>query len=422
MRCRKKPSYQLHKGTGQAKVRIDGRDHYLGAYGSPESRERYEDLLREWFARQGDAARYLLTIGDLALQFFDHAEAYYRHPDGTPTGEVTNLRHALGFLLEEFGPTRARDFGPLKLKAVREAMIRAGLCRTNINRQLHRIKRLFAWGVENELVRPELYQALLTVPALRAGRSDARESDPVRAVEDAVVQATLPHLPRVVADMVRLQLLTGARPGEVCSMRPGDITRGLDGVWTYRPERHKTAHHGKERRIYIGPQAQAILSRYLDRDPDAYCFSPAESEADRNGERKHNRRSPMTPSQASRKLKGRALKGRYSKDAYRRAVERGCEVAFGMPAELRNVGRTVRRQAEAERAEARERLSAAAAEWRKEHCWSPNQLRHSRATIIRERYGLEAAQVVLGHSDPKTTQIYAERDFAMAERIMAEIG
>jgi len=54
--------------------------------------------------------------------------------------------------------------------------------------------------------------------------------------------------------------------------------------------------------------------------------------------------------------------------------------------------------------------------------WSPNQLRHSRATIIREKYGIEAAQVVLGHAEVETTQIYAERDFAAAARIMSEIG
>ena len=43
----RRPAYQLHKATGQAKVRIDGRDFYLGLYGSPESRERYDELVAE---------------------------------------------------------------------------------------------------------------------------------------------------------------------------------------------------------------------------------------------------------------------------------------------------------------------------------------------------------------------------------------
>jgi site-specific recombinase XerC len=119
------------------------------------------------------------------------------------------------------------------------------------------------------------------------------------------------------------------------------------------------------------------------------------------------------------------LQDRYTKDSYRRAVERGCEQAFEMPAELRSVSKTVARMtkiSKAQREETRLRLSADASEWRRKHCWSPNQLRHSRATAIRERFGIEAAQTVLGHSDPRVTEIYAERDFAMAANIMKEIG
>jgi site-specific recombinase XerC len=54
--------------------------------------------------------------------------------------------------------------------------------------------------------------------------------------------------------------------------------------------------------------------------------------------------------------------------------------------------------------------------------WSPNQLRHSAATEIGRQFGLEAAQVVLGHSRADVTQVYAERDFARAKEIMRRIG
>jgi site-specific recombinase XerC len=63
-----------------------------------------------------------------------------------------------------------------------------------------------------------------------------------------------------------------------------------------------------------------------------------------------------------------------------------------------------------------------AAEWRNEHAWNPHQLRHTRATAIRKEFGIEAAQVVLGHADCKVTQVYAERDFELAARVMKEIG
>ena len=69
-------------------------------------------------------------------------------------------------------------------------------------------------------------------------------------------------------------------------------------------------------------------------------------------------------------------------------------------------------------AEQVEELSA----WRHAHRWTPLQLRHTAATEIRARFGLEAAQVVLGHARADTTEIYAERDLAKARGVMAEIG
>ena len=54
--------------------------------------------------------------------------------------------------------------------------------------------------------------------------------------------------------------------------------------------------------------------------------------------------------------------------------------------------------------------------------WHPNQLRHSAATEIRRRFGLEAAQVVLGHAKADVTQVYAERDARLAAEVMKQIG
>jgi integrase len=54
--------------------------------------------------------------------------------------------------------------------------------------------------------------------------------------------------------------------------------------------------------------------------------------------------------------------------------------------------------------------------------WSPNQIRHTTGTELRRKYGLEGAQVVLGHRKADTTQLYAERDLAKAAEIMREVG
>ena len=54
--------------------------------------------------------------------------------------------------------------------------------------------------------------------------------------------------------------------------------------------------------------------------------------------------------------------------------------------------------------------------------WAPSQLRHSAATELRKRFGLEAAQVVLGHSQANVTQVYAERDMQKGIEVARRIG
>ncbi|WP_423838861.1 tyrosine-type recombinase/integrase [Symmachiella dynata] len=54
--------------------------------------------------------------------------------------------------------------------------------------------------------------------------------------------------------------------------------------------------------------------------------------------------------------------------------------------------------------------------------WSPNRLRHNAATRIRKEFGIEAAQIILGHSKVDATQVYAERDESRAEKIMKKTG
>jgi hypothetical protein len=44
------------------------------------------------------------------------------------------------------------------------------------------------------------------------------------------------------------------------------------------------------------------------------------------------------------------------------------------------------------------------------------------ATALRRDFGLEEARVVLGHTSPATTLIYAERDLDRAAAIMAAVG
>src|SRR3954447_25534441 len=100
-RLRKVPSSRLHKPTGQAVVRLDRRDHYLGKHGTEASQEAYRRKVAEWLTtgRQPAANQVMsespaaLTVNELILAFWTrHAEQHYRHADGTPTGELGNFR------------------------------------------------------------------------------------------------------------------------------------------------------------------------------------------------------------------------------------------------------------------------------------------------------------------------------------------
>jgi len=411
---RRTPKYRQYKPKNLGLVVIDGHAHYLGRYDSPESWEKYHRLLAERHAgspsnsHSSDPIRpdAGLLIDELLVDYWDRRVVAYYVKDGRPTSERDNIRQALRFLRRLYGHSPARDFGPLALKAVRQSMIQAGRCRRLINQDVHRIRAMFRWAAGEELIPGDALAGLAAVEALEKGRSQAKELPPIAPVDEAVVLATLPHLSPQVAAMVRLQLLTAARPGEVAAIRPGDVDRSDPASWVYRPGSHKTEHYGRDRAIAIGPRAQEVLGPWLGRDPGVYCFCPAEVVAGREAARKPPT-SPARGRPAARPKPG----GRYTKDSDRVAVARACDRAFPHPtlARARKGDLTAKQRAE---------LLA----WRKSHRWHPHRLRHTRATEIRRRFDTEAAQVILGHSKPETTLIYAERDLARARAIMAEIG
>lgn len=200
--------------------------------------------------------------------------------------------------------------------------------------------------------------------------------------------ATLPHLPEVVADLVRFLMFTGCRPSEACAIRPSDVI--MSGpVWRYTVRQHKTAHHGKTRTVYLGPKAQEVLTRYLLRPGDASCFSPRDSEKKRRAEMHTARTVPLAYGNrpgTNRQRKPRRQPGdRYDVPALNRAIARACNLA-GVA-----------------------------------H-WSSNRLRHLAATLIRERHGVEAAATILGHANIAVTEIYAEKSKALAEQVAAAVG
>ena len=404
------PKYRRHKGTGQAFVQVKGKRHYLGTYGSPKSKERYSRFVAELSAQPTIApiitnvGGATLTVVEVADAYWQFAQGYYRKKDGTPSGWLKHIHLVLHtHLAGLYGRTPAADFGPKAFKAIRQTLVDAGNSRPYVNKLMPIITRCFKWAVAEELIPASIYHGLLAVEGLKKGRTIAREPAPILPVEETLVEATLPHLPPIVADMVRFQRLTGCRPGEVCQLRPMDLDCSAE-VWQYRPGSHKTEHQGRERIIFIGPQAQAVIRPYLLRNAAAHCFSPAESETKRHEEMRVRRKSKVQPSQVNRKKTHRARppKESYTKDSYARAIRRGVDKA----------NKAILADAEEFQIENPTLLAY----------WAPNRLRHTRATEIRRTYGLEAAQVILGHAKADVTQVYAERDHALAAGVMKKIG
>jgi uncharacterized protein (TIGR02996 family) len=449
------PSYSFHKPTGQAYVRIpDGKGGrrvvYLGKHGSPESQAEYRRILAELEAQSAapDRApaigprRAGLTVNEVLLSFMHRAATHYRTPDGKPTTEIGELKWSLRYVRELYGHTPAAEFGPKALAAVRQHMIGLNWCRTLINKRIDRVKRVFKWAASEELVPVTVYQALRTLAGLKKGRTEARESKPIKPVDPAHVTATLPFLTPHLQCMVRLHRLTGMRPGEVCQLRLGEVDRAGD-VWVYRPAQHKTAHHGKTRAIHLGPRTQSLIAAFLrgDNPPpdgfehlrlndpdqrdarlvmaDAYqeagrerdaellrdtarevvtvagcvvdpaetLFSPYRAREERFRAARKKRKSKLTPSQRNRRKAQPQLTpaAEYTPHTYAHAV------------------RVAARKAKVPH-------------------WHPNQLRHSFATEVRKQYGLEASQVLLGHSRADVTQVYAERNERLGAEVAAKIG
>ncbi len=415
------PSYRHHKPSGQAVVTLSGRDLYLGPWKSPDSKREYKRLVAEWLASAGSPwpcrPGCTASVQELAAAYWTHLQRTY-----APT-TLPSFKRALGALRGLYADVSVEGFGPVQLKTVRDQLVREGLARTTVNRHVHQVRACFRWGVEEGMVAGGVYHALTAIRGLRRGRTDARETEPVGPVADAVVDATLPHLMPTVVAMVEVQRLTGMRPGEVCAMTTGAIdTSGR--VWLYKPDHHKTAHHGHSRVIALGPRAQAAISRHLRPDLSAPLFSPAESERERRAAA-HGRR--VTPDNAGntigtnrRRRPVRTPSDCWDTQAYGRAIGYGCRRAFPLPSLLdRRDGET--------RAAWWARLSAeeheAVKRWWREHSWAPNQLRHARATEVRRTFGLEGAAATLGHSKLETTaEWYAERSRELAERVALAIG
>lgn len=377
MRKPSEPTYRHHKSSGQAITLILGKTYYLGPYGSEKSKQEYHKLLAKFHANPGSFGvdKSSLSIAEASVRFLRHCKEYYRDSQ-----EFQQYARALRPVIDLFSDCHVNEFGVVEFKTVRNHWVQSGCCRSYCNKNAKRVVAFFKWLVSENLADIAVHQEIKTVPPLLASRCSAPESPKVKPVDDATIEATIKHLPKVLADMVRIHRLLGCRPSELLSIKPCMVNRESE-VWTVRIEHHKNAWRNHERIIAIGPKAQKILEPYLNREKDSYCFSPKEAMEQRLSQKESDRTTPLSCGNrrgTNRKANPKRKPGDcFTQMSYTKAIHNAARKA-GVP------------------------------------IWGANRLRHAAATAIREQENLEAASAILGHRTISMTENYAQRSMRLA--------
>lgn len=366
------PRYRKKPGRDFAFVEHQGeRIRLPGKFNSLESREAYRAFIGRVLGHEvlpsliepGDS----LTVNALVGAYLDHARAYYQ--SSGPRGEYANLKYALDHLVAAFGELGAESLGPLKIKALQQKMSKAGAAPSYVNGVVAKTRRAFKWAASEEAIPIAVYQALLTVPSLRENH---QQKKPVKLSD---YEAVLADVGPIIADMMRVQWYTGLRSGSICRACPAQFDRSKD-IWLWRP-RHKTEYRGAELIVPVGPRCQVVLTPYMERGDSVCLFSPRET--------RHCVQYGTS----------------YKPGSYRQAVVRAIERI--------NAERTE----EAEQAGVKPVLMPA---------WSPHGLRHSKGHAVRNDFGAEAAQAILGHETLDATQLYSGRRLELAKAVARETG
>jgi integrase len=159
----------------------------------------------------------------------DALEAYRRFAAGryTDKREANRIGTALAAVADLYGTQPAASFRAKAMREVRARLLTGGKkprSRRYVNKLARSIQTAWRWLACEELVPAEAAASVGLVRALGPGDGGV-ERGPVLPPPPGLVERTLPKCPPTVAAMVRVQLLTGMRPGEVCRMTGGEVSR-----------------------------------------------------------------------------------------------------------------------------------------------------------------------------------------------------
>jgi integrase len=362
------PKYSLHKPSGLAKVKYKGRTIYLGKYDTPESRQKYD--------------RFIAQI----------ASGHEPEPARAPSrGTSTVSTH-----VADPAPNRVGDITLRYLEFCVMYYRKNGKCTgetPTIRCCLKPLNSLFATLPAREF--GPLKLDLVRKEMVRRGWSRGYTNAAVARIKRCFKWAASQEL--VSAEVaVALSMVPGLRAGRTQARElppvapvPDEV---IEATLPQLERRCKMAADMVRLQRVLGCRPSELIQMTvaaIDRsDESCWIYRPASHKTEHHG---HDRIILIGPKAQAILLKwiARAGRGRlfsYKKrDGYRQAIARAAKRA-GQP-----------------------------------H-WFPLQLRHSAGTEVREQYGLEAAQVILGHSRADVTQVYAERNLKLAKEVARKIG
>jgi integrase len=277
---------KMHDGSGQGRIKINGQHVYLGPW-SDQARcmARYAELAQQHAAGQPvKKANGKTTVAEVIIAFLTDAK------ETMPTKEYWHFQRVAKVMVRLFKTTLASAFDTNSLLLIREALKKATWLkpeerahhkvgpwsRSQINKTVTRIRRIWAWAEQRKMVPAGSWGHLMTLKAIPSTDRSVRQTKPRQGVDWPVVAAVLPHLPGSVAALAEVQYWTGMRPCEVCRMTPGDVEQ-VNGVWMFWLVSKNAWRPGREREaVILGPEAMRVLAPWLQaarsKGPDAPVF------------------------------------------------------------------------------------------------------------------------------------------------------
>lgn len=411
LRQRRKPDVNGNcRDTARCIIRINGKKKYysLGRYGSPEAEKEYNRLKAEFEKENTER----LPEGKTSDFLFDSYAAEFlqgKHLTADQYGDALAIQYAR----ERFSPFLLSDFSMTHLVAFQSYLVRIApeerivprngkpaihkrpWSRYYVNRLVKRFKKILVWGINNGFLSPMFRESIRLFPGITSANPRGLPERPRReAVRDSDVIATLPFLPPIVADMVKIQRAACLRPSEVCDLRVGDIVFSDSGTATVDKVKNKIARTGVHRQIAFGYAEQKILRLYCEgRKPEEFLFSMKALVEYQFQQKRLNRKTPMTPSQKQREI-----------DRFKTRFDRfGENITSNVYARI--VARAVNRAIFADAGVQK---------------WTPYQLRHAAYSAISAQYGVDVASKVAGHLSPNLARVYDHSAAEVSQRVAAD--